>query len=497
MYNVMSVSFGCLVFALLARAAQAATVEYFLTVTLDFQAPDCVTKLLYAVNGQYPGPALNATQGDTVVVHVTNNLYDQNTAIHFHGLHKKAAPFYDGAYGASDCGIRPGETFTYTFSTGNQVGTFWYHSHLGLQRSNGLYGLFIIYPKASVNEPAYLGYDAEMEPMLLNDWWHENIITQQLGLFRQLPKPFIFVGNPLSLLINGVGTFNCSDTAHLAGLACNATNPDCGIPVFDVVYGMTYRLRIVGVTSLSYMTLNIQAHNLTLVEADGFYTEPLEVENLDVNGAQSFSVLLKADQPVGNYWIQAYTRFRAPPNPPSVLALLRYSGASSDSSTFPAVPPQQLAWNATGYYAQQRAIVPRAGFEETVPAADRAILLVAGQGRVDGAIKWSMNNYSFVEPSTPYLLSKYYGLYTENDTGAYDEPAVTWNYTKFLPDAGIPVATGSKSLIYDLAVNETVQIVVQNSYALNNRSEQHPWHLHGHDFWVGRTAIGNDGKPFG
>jgi FtsP/CotA-like multicopper oxidase with cupredoxin domain len=73
---------------------------------------------------------------------VTNTL-DEDTSIHWHGL---LVPFQmDGVPGVSFPGIKPGETFTYDFPV-RQAGTYWWHSHSGLQEQIGHYGPIIIDP---------------------------------------------------------------------------------------------------------------------------------------------------------------------------------------------------------------------------------------------------------------------------------------------------------------------------------------------------------------
>lgn len=52
----------------------------------EFKSPDCFQKLTLTINGQSPGPAIYAEQGDTVVVEVTNSLFTENAAIHWHGI---------------------------------------------------------------------------------------------------------------------------------------------------------------------------------------------------------------------------------------------------------------------------------------------------------------------------------------------------------------------------------------------------------------------------
>ena len=103
----------------------------------------------YAVNGTVPGPLIRLKEGQDVRLHVTNTL-DQDSSIHWHGL---LLPFqYDGVPGVSFPGIKPGETFTYEFPV-RQNGTYWWHSHSGLQEQAGHYGPLVI--ESAEPDPRY------------------------------------------------------------------------------------------------------------------------------------------------------------------------------------------------------------------------------------------------------------------------------------------------------------------------------------------------------
>ena len=94
------------------------------------------------VNGTLPGPLLRWREGDDITLRVTNRL-DEDTSIHWHGILLPAA--MDGVPGVSFSGIRPGETFVYRFPV-KQAGTYWYHSHSGMQEAMGHYGPIVIDP---------------------------------------------------------------------------------------------------------------------------------------------------------------------------------------------------------------------------------------------------------------------------------------------------------------------------------------------------------------
>ncbi|AQL04076.1 Plant L-ascorbate oxidase [Zea mays] len=101
---------------------------------------------------------------------------------------------------------------------------------------------------------------------------------------------------------------------------------------------------------------------------------------------------------------------------------------------------------------------------------------------MDGRIRWSINNVSMVLPATPYLGSLKMGL---KSTLAAARPAETFSreYDVTLPPPNPNTTAGDN--VYVLAHNTTVDVLLQNANALSrNVSEVHPWHLHGHDFWV-------------
>src|SRR3569832_1173071 len=115
--------------------------------------------------GTVPGPALRWRDGVVVTLYVTNRLREP-TSIHWHGI--IVPNTMDGVPGISFENIAPGETFTYRFTV-QQSGTYWYHSHSGLQEQSGVYSPLIIDPA----KPEPFQYDREYVVML-SDWTDEN-----------------------------------------------------------------------------------------------------------------------------------------------------------------------------------------------------------------------------------------------------------------------------------------------------------------------------------
>ena len=96
----------------------------------------------------------------------------------------------------------------------------------------------------------------------------------------------------------------------------------------NVEYGKRYRFRLVGMSCDANFLFSINGHNLTVIEADGRLTEPLLVDSLQIFPGQRYSVVLNADQPVGNYWIRALPSITNASFEGGInSAVLRYQGA--------------------------------------------------------------------------------------------------------------------------------------------------------------------------
>jgi len=100
-------------------------------------------RLIIAVNGQVPGPTLIVHEEQIVIINVKNNLTTEGISIHWHGLHQMNTPWMDGVAQVTQCQINPFSTFRYIYQA-RPSGTFWYHSHSGGQRTDGLFGALIV-----------------------------------------------------------------------------------------------------------------------------------------------------------------------------------------------------------------------------------------------------------------------------------------------------------------------------------------------------------------
>lgn len=103
------------------------------------------------VNGQFPGPAIEADWGDMIEVTVQNEIVAdathteaEGTSIHWHGLRMRGTQWMDGVPSTVQCPIAPGENFTYTFRA-DAYGSSFYHSHYSAQYSAGIFGAIVIH----------------------------------------------------------------------------------------------------------------------------------------------------------------------------------------------------------------------------------------------------------------------------------------------------------------------------------------------------------------
>ncbi|KAK7306747.1 hypothetical protein VNO77_44703 [Canavalia gladiata] len=289
-----------------------------------------------------------------------------------------------------------------------------------------------------------------------------------------------------TLLINGRGQFNCS----LATKFMNTSLPECHFKggeecapqILHVEPNRTYRIRITSTTSLTSLNLAISNHKLVVVEADGNYVQPFEVDNMDIYSGESYSVLLTTNQdPNKNYWLSIGVIGRKPKTPQG-LTIVNYKTISA--SVFPTSPPPITPhWDDfERSKAFTKKIIAKMGTPQPPKFSHRMIFLLNTQNLVDGFTKWAMNNVSLTLPQTPYLGSIKFKLNNAFDQKSPPEN-FPQNYDIFNPPSN-PNATMGNG-VYMFKLNEIVDVILQNANRLDGSdSEIHPWHLHGHDFWI-------------
>ncbi|OWF37516.1 Laccase [Mizuhopecten yessoensis] len=281
--------------------------------------------LVVVANESLPGPPIIVYLGQRVKVHVVNTLSSDTVSIHWHGLPLHGFPWMDGAPFVTQCPILSGQTFTYDF-VAEPKGTYWYHSHVGNQRTKGMNGAFIIKERtSSVSERIMTvqdwnhnwGADMNFQKMLrATPFVDRKIIPFRTSVDGGLFAPFY----ASSVLINGRGRFY------------NGTGQHNGAPlsVFTVEPGVTYRFRVIHVGALYPIRVSIDEHTLTLVASDGHDINPVNAESFIFAPGERYDFEINTDKVIGNYWIRAETIEVASHKSEAVL---RYNGA--DASRYP------------------------------------------------------------------------------------------------------------------------------------------------------------------
>ncbi|KIW89908.1 uncharacterized protein Z519_09337 [Cladophialophora bantiana CBS 173.52] len=410
--------------AFLLSLVSAATRVYNFTAGWVITNPDGLfNRPTIGINGQWPLPRIEADVGDRVIVHLKNDLGNQSTSIHFHGLFMNGSNHMDGVASTTQCPVPPGAVFTYDFNV-TQPGTYWYHSHVDGQYPDGFRGPLVIHDPEN---PYAALYDEELV-LTLSDWYHEQMPT--------LIKKFLSVTNPTgaepvpqSALMN--------DTQNLQ------------IPVQP---GKTYFLRIINMAAFAAQYFWIEGHTFRIVEVDGVYHEPAEASMIYLTAAQRYGVLLTTKNDTGaNFAIMGSMDedlFDKVPEGlnPNVTSFLVYDPDKP-------MPTPQLIDSFEPFDDME--LRPTDG-EELLDAPDLVVQLDLMMNNLGDGVNYAFfNGITYVRPKVP-------SLYTALTTGALAANAEVY---------------GVNTHAYVLGHNEVVEIV------LNNQDPgKHPFHLHGHTF---------------
>jgi FtsP/CotA-like multicopper oxidase with cupredoxin domain len=269
-------------------------------------------RIATTVNGSIPGPTLRWREGDTVTIRVTNRLTEE-TSIHWHGI---LLPFQmDGVPGISFKGILPGETFTYRFKVA-QTGTYWYHSHSGMQEQTGMYGAIIIDPAGA--DPIRADRDYVVQ---LSDWTDENPerIMSKLKMqsdyynfnqptavqfFQDVSKAGLSAAMDERKMWNEM-RMNPTDLADISAATytylMNGTAP-AGNWTGIFKRGEKLRLRLINSAAMSFFDVHIPGLKMTVVQADGQNVEPVTVDEIRIGVAETYDVIVTPSD-------EAYTIF--------------------------------------------------------------------------------------------------------------------------------------------------------------------------------------------
>lgn len=295
----------------------AAVKEYHLTI--DEGMVNVTGKPLkrIIVNGKFPAPLLEFEEGDEAVIHVHNDLKNQDSSLHWHGL--LLPGLMDGVPGFNGfTGIKPNQDFVYRFKV-RQNGTYWYHAHSKGQEQDGLYGALVIYPKNK--QPIAKHEKTERDYVVMLSDFHEQKSDQiqknlkisaeyyqnqreTLGnVWQQIQRDGLKatwsdrkMWNQMRMLKTDL-----SDVTGYTFLVNGKTPEQNWTGMFKP--NEKVRLRFINASAMSFFDVRIPNLKMTVVSADGQPVQPVNVDEFRIGTAETYDVIVEPKQV--NYQIEA------------------------------------------------------------------------------------------------------------------------------------------------------------------------------------------------
>jgi FtsP/CotA-like multicopper oxidase with cupredoxin domain len=386
------------------------------------------------INGQMPGPLIEANWGDTVIIHLENKLQDNGTSLHFHGMRQLNTNEMDGVPSITQCALAPGEKMTYTFVASN-YGSTWYHSHFALQTYDGVFG------PMTIHGPSSAEYDIDAGFAVLQDWSHQTVEAQYHNAETVGAAPEF---GPRTL-----------DTGLINGK--NLWSPDNGTTVtgsrFEMTFqpGKTHLIRVVNTAIQSTFKFHIDGHKFTVISADFVPIVPYETDILNINIGQRYNILVKADQEPGDYWMRSDNQQACAQlhNSRDIKGIVHYAGCNGTPNT---VSREYVDECIDEPYEKLVPVAPLFAGPQTSQIHKN---ILVGEGpNTPNLFKWTLDGNTFQSQWGDPTLG---GIY--------------WNDT-------IPSYSGNLAIEVP-KLKEWVYIIVESPVAL-----PHPIHLHGHDSLV-------------
>ncbi|WP_321112633.1 multicopper oxidase family protein [Halorussus salinisoli] len=327
-------------------------------------------------NGEFPGPELRVKEGDVLETTVRNDV-SEGTTIHWHGVPVPNA--MDGVPDVTQQPIAPGETFTYKFRA-EPAGTYFYHSHVGLQLDRGLLAPLVI---------------EEQDPHVEYDREYTVVVDDYLD---QEPRPLSEVDSGQGPMgggrggrggRGGMGSNGPGGMGNMgqmgdrrppyAGLLINGRLP-ADPQTFTVREGERVRLRFVNAGSATAFRVRTAGHEMAVTHADGRPVEPVTVDSFVFGAGERYDAIVEADNP-GTWEIRADA---VNGGEPPARALLQYQG-SNGSPSGPSSGGRRLA------YGDLRALSPLDGIDGR-PDRQFDLTLSAGRG---GSYEWLIDGQAY------------------------------------------------------------------------------------------------------
>ncbi|XP_062566057.1 uncharacterized protein LOC134228420 [Saccostrea cucullata] len=453
------------------------------------------SRLVIAVNGRFPGPTIEAYENQNMIIHVRNLMHTESTTVHWHGMHQRGTPHYDGVAFISQCPILPGQTFTYRF-TASPYGSSFYHAHIGDQRSMGLYGGLIIYPRSQTVSQPQQGFT-----VLLQDWNHddepETLYQRMLNGVYDIPNRVLL---PTTQSIDGANFSRFQFHSGLIngkGRYYSTPNSNNGAPleIFEVEQGRTYRFRVISAATLYPFRVFVEGHpEISVCASDGFEIaqgtgankRDINVESFIIHPGERYDFFLNASQTPRTYRLVAESIEVLNPAQDyhAAEALIIYRGSTDPYPPYRAAsnPCPCITFNCPYMYypsSTQRTCLPYDSATSNEPSYDSSSLETVSETMFfnfafpgeQGQTPGSVNGHQFLYPTAPILVR----------SSGVEVPCSSVN----CGDDSICECTYS----VNLSAGKVYQFVLTNIGG--GRGWSHPVHLHGHYFFVYKIGFGS------
>ncbi|MFJ6375395.1 multicopper oxidase family protein [Pseudarthrobacter oxydans] len=388
----------------------------------------------WGYNGNLTAPEIRARTGDRLSVSLTNDLNEQTT-IHWHGLALRNDQ--DGVQHLTQEPIAAGAGFSYDFKL-THPGTYWYHSHMDMQRERALYGALII---EDPDEPLKYAKDWVI---ILDDWMDgvtgtpDDVLAElSQGMYttgidrsasptRPRPAPsamkHMLMGSPSDFLGGDAG--DVGYPYHLF----NSRVPDQA-QVLPAAAGQVIRLRIINAAGDTAYRVGVPGQKITLTHTDGFPVIHQDADAVVLGMGERIDALLTVKE--------GFTPVIALPEGKTGQAL-GFISTGTGKQPLPAVLPNKL--EGTVLDGSALTADPAVALKERSPDRSHDLRLTGSMGKYD----WGINGhrYEMVNP--------------------FDHA-------------------------FDIKEGERVEVKF-----INETDMWHPMHLHGHTFQVGAGGARKD-----
>ncbi len=392
-----------------ACAVRGAVVRYELTIAEKVIAPAGKRVTALAINDSIPGPTLRFRVGDVARIRVHNRLPKEMTILHWHGLLVPNAQ--DGVAFLNTPPIAPGKSHDYEFRL-KHAGTYWYHSHMGLQEQRGLYGAIVVEPA----EPQGPAVDAE-HVVVLSDWTNEHPDEVMRSLRRGDEWYAIRKGNQQSLWgawrAGALGDFMAREWSRMPPMDISDVAYDAfwvnGSPrtLLPGRGGGRVKLRLINAGAATYFYVNSATGPLTIVAADGMPVRPVEVRRLLMGMGETYDVVVTLPA-AGRYEVRATAQDGS-----GHASMFLGEGEDHLAPDIPKPNPYSMDWMIAGLEKDERPLnapeLPRPlspyrklrALASTQPPADAPVREI--ELRLTGNMlryTWSFNGKTLKEEST-------------------------------------------------------------------------------------------------